>query len=109
MGGSVKFEDALAARLSLMAPTRARLAEFLSAHPPRLSPGIPELVSVLRGRGCEVYLVSGGFRAVIHPIAESLGIPLSNVHANQILFNVRLFCMCVLYGVCRALLPRVCS
>ena len=31
-------------------------------------------------------LVSGGFRQIIEPIAESLNIPLECVHANQLLF-----------------------
>ena len=39
MGGAVLFEDALAARLDLMRPSRATLAAFLAAHPPRLTPG----------------------------------------------------------------------
>ena len=39
MGGSVKFEDALAARLGVMHPSRAKLQAFLDAHPARLSPG----------------------------------------------------------------------
>ncbi len=39
MGGAVPFEDALAARLDLMRPSRATLAAFLAAHPPRLTPG----------------------------------------------------------------------
>ena len=39
MGGAVLFEDALAARLDLMRPSRATLAAFLAAHSPRLTPG----------------------------------------------------------------------
>lgn len=87
MGGSVKFEDALAARLGLMGLSRRRLEEFLAAHPPRLSPGIPELVAKLQSRDTAVFLVSGGFRQVINPIAESLGIPLARVFANTLLFE----------------------
>lgn len=51
--------------------------------------GIPELVRALQGRGCQVFLVSGGFRAIIEPIAEMLGIPLDHVFANTILFKVK--------------------
>jgi phosphoserine phosphatase len=91
MGGSVKFEDALTGRLNLMRPSREKLQAFLCERPPRLSPGIRELVSALQARKVGVFLVSGGFRAVIHPIAESLGIPLENVYANTILFDVSLF------------------
>ena len=123
MGGSVSFQEALAARLGVMQPSRDDLRRFLEHHPPQvgrggggvawcrssfnrdafaatchrrshptplkppagLSPpagfvacrlhaqislGIPELVALLKAQGKEVFLVSGGFRAVIHPIAD---------------------------------------
>lgn len=51
--------------------------------------GIPQLVALLQSQGKNVFLVSGGFRQVIHPIAESLNIPVpGNVFANQLLFKV---------------------
>jgi len=49
-------------------------------------PGIPELVAKLQERGTAVCLVSGGFRQIIEPIAESFGIPPDRVHANNLLF-----------------------
>lgn len=49
--------------------------------------GIPNLVQQLQARGKAVFLVSGGFRAIINPIAKMLGIPLENVFANTILFD----------------------
>ena len=87
MGGDTPFEVALEARLGLMQPSADDVARFLESHPPRLSPGIPELVKKLEARGTQVFLVSGGFRAIINPIAASLGIPLSHVYANTILFE----------------------
>ena len=39
MGGTLKFEDTLAARLNLMQPSEKAIAEFLEAHPPQLSEG----------------------------------------------------------------------
>lgn len=50
--------------------------------------GIPELVRLLQSRGTGVFLVSGGFRAIINPIADILGIPQDHVYANTILFKV---------------------
>lgn len=50
--------------------------------------GIAELVQELQKRQTAVYLVSGGFRAIINPIAEILKIPLENVYANTILHDV---------------------
>jgi len=87
MGGSVKFQDALAARLNLMQLSQQQLDAFQAAHPAQISPGIPQLVALLQSQGKAVFLVSGGFRQVIHPIAESLNIPVDNVFANQLLFK----------------------
>lgn len=89
MGGSMLFQDALKMRLDLMAISSESMTRFLAEHPARLSPGIRELVALLHSRGVQVYLVSGGFRLVIHPIADALNIPQSNVFANTLLFNVR--------------------
>lgn len=87
MGGSVKFQDALAERLGVMKPSRDDVERFIIAHPPLITPGIPELLQTLKANGKLVFLVSGGFRNIIHPIAELLGIPTSHVFANQLLFS----------------------
>lgn len=87
MGGSVPFEVALAARLDLFKPSLARVLEFLEKRPPRLSPGIHELVQKLKDSGKTVYLISGGFRQMINPVASILGVPTENIFANQLLFD----------------------
>ncbi|KAG5035366.1 hypothetical protein JHK87_010276 [Glycine soja] len=136
MGGSVPFEEALAARLSLFNPSLSQLQNFLEQKPPRsqvlvvelasckcmgleshidsmgfqcgvykvlgspttiasfcgmvlprLSPGIEELVQKLKANGIVVYLISGGFRQMINPVASILGIPQENIFANQLLFG----------------------
>ncbi|KGN63727.1 phosphoserine phosphatase, chloroplastic [Cucumis sativus] len=87
MGGSVPFEDALAARLSLFNPSLSQVEEFLAKKPPRLSPGIDELVKKLKANSIDVYLISGGFRQMINPVASILGIPHENIFANQLLFG----------------------
>ncbi|QCE04394.1 phosphoserine phosphatase, chloroplastic [Vigna unguiculata] len=87
MGGSVPFEEALAARLSLFNPSWSQLQNFLQQKPPRLSPGIEELVQKLKANGIDVYLVSGGFRQMIIPVASILGIPEQNIFANNLLFK----------------------
>lgn len=84
MGGTVTFQDALRDRLNLMQCSRPQMDAFLAAHPPQISPGIPELVQALQARGTSIYLVSGGFRVVIEPIADLMGIPRANVFANTL-------------------------
>ncbi len=87
MGGSVPFQDALSARLELIKPSADKVAAFLAGHPPRLSPGIAELVAALHARGSAVFLVSGGFTQMIHPVADALRIPRERVFANTLLFG----------------------
>jgi len=87
MGGTVDFKTALQTRLSVMKPRRQDVERFLIEHPHKITPGIPELVDLLRSQGKQVFLVSGGFRQIIHPLAQTLDIPLSNVFANSILFK----------------------
>ncbi|KAG9138058.1 hypothetical protein Leryth_001319 [Lithospermum erythrorhizon] len=87
MGGSVPFEEALAARLSLFKPSLSQVQDFLEKRPPRLSPGIDQLVNNLKLNNKDVYLISGGFRQMINPVASILGIPLENIFANQLLFG----------------------
>lgn len=46
-----------------------------------------ELVEILQKRKVNVFLVSGGFRIVINPVADLLQIERKNVYANTLLFN----------------------
>ena len=45
-----------------------------------------QLITKLRSRGTDVYLVSGGFCSLIAPVAKELNIPLENVFANKLKF-----------------------
>ena len=53
--------------------------------------GIPELVELLHSQQKSVFLVSGGFRPIINPIADMLNISRDRVFANTILFDVSCF------------------
>lgn len=105
MGGSVPFEDALAARLALIKPTREMLDRFVAEHAFEFTDGVQEFMTHLRKRGTEVFLVSGGFTQMIWPVADRLGIPRGNVFANTVLFDE-----CVARLLCHALLSlsRIC-
>jgi phosphoserine phosphatase len=87
MGGNVKFEDALAARLALIEPSRASILKCIQERPFKLTPGVAELIKALHDKGVDVWFVSGGFRIMIEPIATVLSVPTSNILANTILFK----------------------
>ncbi|KAF8673424.1 hypothetical protein HU200_048989 [Digitaria exilis] len=87
MTGTVPFEEALAARLSLIKPSLSQVEECLEKRPPRISPGMADLIKKLKANNTNVFFVSGGFRQMIKPVAFELGIPAENIIANQLLFG----------------------
>ncbi|XP_072148560.1 phosphoserine phosphatase, chloroplastic-like [Setaria viridis] len=87
MAGSVAFEEALAARLSLFKPSIDQVQDCIEKRPPRISNGISELIEKLKARNTDVYLVSGGFQQMIKSVALELGVPHENIFANQLLFG----------------------
>ncbi|XP_037302845.1 phosphoserine phosphatase-like [Manduca sexta] len=86
MGGSMTFQEALKKRLDIIRPSVSQVREFVDKFPIHLTPGISQLVKELHERGVIVYLVSGGFRSLIEPVAERLNIPPSNIYANRLKF-----------------------
>jgi phosphoserine phosphatase len=87
MGGGASFQETLASRLDLLKPSKFEVTECMERSPFVLTSGVQEVISCLHARGKDVFLVSGGFRVMIDPIAERLNIPLDRVFANNILFN----------------------
>lgn len=87
MGGSVKFEDALAARLDIMKPSKSSILKCLESNPIPLSPGVDRFIETLHKHGIDVFLVSGGFRIMIEPVAKELMVAKTNIYANTILFD----------------------
>mmetsp|Transcript_4497 Transcript_4497/g.11304 ORF Transcript_4497/g.11304 Transcript_4497/m.11304 type:complete len:277 (+) Transcript_4497:98-928(+) len=91
MNGNVKFQDAMADRLQLMADhgmTRDTLEEcVVKEGVPQWSPGVQEVVKMFHKQGTEVYLVSGGFKNMLYPLALELHIPQDKVYANEVLFD----------------------
>jgi phosphoserine phosphatase len=86
MGGNMKFEDALASRLEIIKPSKKDFSDCMEKHSFRLTPGVAELIHKLHERGTYVYLVSGGLRLMINPIAEVLKIPETRIFANRVIF-----------------------
>ncbi|GAB5030332.1 phosphoserine phosphatase [Nannochloropsis oceanica] len=87
MGGTVLFQDALQGRLDLIKPSRAHFADCIAKHPATLSNGVKQFIDILHKRGTAVYLVSGGFRLMIEPVADRLSIPHHRIYANTVLFK----------------------
>lgn len=86
MGGTMTFQEALKKRLDIIRPSVDQIKEFVDTYPVHLTPGVFQLIKTLHERGVTVYLVSGGFRSLIEPIAVKLGVPITNIYANRLKF-----------------------
>lgn len=64
-------------------------ARLTAAAFSRSCAGIDTLVQKLHTCGKTVYLVSGGFRQMIAPVAAKLNIPNERIYANNLLFNAQ--------------------
>ncbi|KAB0799978.1 hypothetical protein PPYR_07858 [Photinus pyralis] len=87
MGGKMTFEEALKLRLDLLQPSLTQIDAFIRDKPATLTPGIEDLVQMLHEKTVPVYLVSGGFRRLIGPVAKRLNIPEGRIYANTLLFS----------------------
>nr|CAD7438516.1 unnamed protein product [Timema bartmani] len=86
MKGKINFKQAFSRRLDIIQPSMSQIREFIRTRPSKLSPGIKSLVNLLHNRATPVYLISGGLRGIITPVALELNIPLQNIYANRLKF-----------------------
>lgn len=87
MNGGLPFQDALRQRLDLLRPSKQSILQCLDEQPLQLTEGVESLIQALHDKRVDVWLVSGGFRSMISPIADQLNIPPTNIVANTLLFN----------------------
>jgi len=87
MGGSVPFHEALEARLKLIEPSAQDIHDCHVKNPLEFTEGVEELVETLLRRDVHVYLVSGGFRQMIDPLADVLNIGKDRIYANNLYFD----------------------
>ena len=81
MDGNVKFEDALAARLDIIKPSKSDIEDCLEKHPFEFTPGLENLVKALHEKNVDVWLVSGGVSTTrLDPIPSYPSGPYANAH-----------------------------
>jgi len=76
MEGRISFCDALEQRLAIAKPSHAQAEAFGREAVELLTPGMAELVA---GLGADVWIVSGGLREVLLPVAAHLGLAADRV------------------------------
>lgn len=87
MAGTVGLDDVYADRLALVQPSSAEVAALADAYVSGMLPGARDTLQILRTRGIEVTVVSGGIRQAVVPLAASLGISDDRVYAVSLEFT----------------------
>lgn len=87
MNGVVPLEAVYEQRLSLIRPDLAGINWLADLYIAERVDGISEVFTALAAQGKQIHIISGGLRAAILPLAHTLGLPESHVHAVDIYFN----------------------
>lgn len=89
MRGVIPLESVYRQRLEAVRPTSAEVAELAIQYVSNLAPNAKESIALLRSRGVEVVVVSGGLREAILPLAAEVGLKPDAVHAVPVFFDER--------------------
>ncbi len=81
MTGEILLEAVYSERLRRIRPTAAELVMLADAYQQAVIPGMRSLISALRSAFVRVYILSGGIRSAIIPLALFLGVRADRVHA----------------------------
>ncbi|MBU1324974.1 MAG: phosphoglycerate dehydrogenase [Alphaproteobacteria bacterium] len=87
MAGRIDFAEALTQRLALLPVTREHVQALAARAPSRLAPSVARNLETLRRHADRLVIVSGGFREVIAPVADLLGVPADRVLANDLTYD----------------------
>jgi len=87
MSGEVALGSIYAERLAAVMPTRAEITELGHAYVEGMEGGAPESLAKLTNMGVRIVLVSAGIREAVLPLAGTVGVPSSDVHAVRVYFT----------------------
>lgn len=88
MEGAISFEESLSKRLALFQPTQKSISELTTKLSKYVTPSIQRNKLFFEKFKDQIYIISGGFREYITPLAKQFGIRESHVLANSFIFDV---------------------
>lgn len=87
MEGRMGFGESLERRLVQFAPRREQVAALAGQLKGLVNPSVLAHRELIRAHADEVWIVSGGFRELIEPVAAEFGIAPEHVMANEFVWN----------------------
>lgn len=89
MSGRIDFAQALKKRLSLLSLQEKHLLQAIEEIKKQITPSFFNQKSFLKKHADKIYIVSGGFKELIVPVAQILGLREDHVFANDFYFNMQ--------------------
>ena len=87
MAGDLPFGEALTRRLALLPLTRDHVQALAARAVDHLTPSVRRNLDALRAESGRVVILSGGFRDIIAPVAELMGVAPERVLANDPIYD----------------------
>ncbi|MBU1383798.1 MAG: phosphoglycerate dehydrogenase [Alphaproteobacteria bacterium] len=87
MAGEIGFGEALTRRLALLPLTREHVAALAARILDEGTPSVRKNLAFFRDKPGRIVIVSGGFREIIAPVAERLGVAPDRVLCNDLLYD----------------------
>lgn len=84
MDGALPLDAVYGARLKLIKPTLREIAALSAEYRHALAPDAASVVRKMREAGVHLFLISGGIRRAIEPLAIELGIPRDDLFAVEL-------------------------
>jgi phosphoserine phosphatase len=87
MQGAIPLESVYGARLRMVHPTATEIAELARAYIQEIAPHAKEAIAEMSANNVELFLVSGGLREAIIPLAKEAGVKEEHVLAVSVLLD----------------------
>lgn len=87
MNGDISFAESLAQRMSKITVTKQDIDTIQNQLLHQITPSISRNIAFFKQHANQIYIVSGGFRDYILPVAEMLGIPEQHIFANEFIWD----------------------
>ncbi|WP_428149493.1 phosphoglycerate dehydrogenase [Brevundimonas sp.] len=87
MAGEVDFGDALRSRLAMLPLTRAHVQALADRILDEGTPSVRRNLRFFNENAASIIILSGGFREVIAPVAERLGVSPDRVICNDLIYD----------------------
>ena len=87
MEGTISFQESLNKRLRILELEQLHLCKSMKSITQFISPSFLENIDWLKKNRNNIFILSGGFKDMIKPVAMKLGLKKENIYANELIFK----------------------